>query len=96
MKEIQGVITHLDGSTVIIRSSSGASYTITTPTDVITAYNITKASQYYNNQTVKEGGNLSILYAEEDQHNKTITSNKLITVRLQIAVIGKSDPAASY
>lgn len=96
MKEIQGVITQLDGKTTVIKSSSGSLFTVTTPSDVISNYNTTRAGQY-NNQTIKAGSTLRVSYVESpDQHTKTITSDALMYVQLQMEAVGKSDPQAAY
>jgi hypothetical protein len=97
MKQIQGVITKIDGKTVVIRSSSGTLFTITTPTDVISSYNTNKASQYYNNQKVGVGSSLAVGYAEkESEHSKSLNASHLQSVQLQIEIVGKSDPVKSY
>lgn len=97
MKEIQGVITSINGKTVTIRSSSGASFAVTTPTDVVNAYNTNKASRYYNGQTVKIGSSLVARYVEtESEHSKNLAANSLISLQLQIEIVGKNDPVKSY
>lgn len=97
MKEIQGFITSIDGTSVTIKSSSGSLFTISTPTDIISAYNKNKASQYYNNQTVKIGSGLGIRYMENpDQHSKSISGKNLMTVELQIEVLSKGNPIQAY
>lgn len=96
MKEIQGTVTQLNGKSVVIKSSSGSLFTITTPTDVISTYNKTKAGKY-NNQTAKIGSTLRVSYVEApNQHSKTLTSDILIDVYLQTEGVGKSDPLIGY
>ena len=97
MKEIQGVITDINGKSVTIRSSSGNLFTLTTPTDVVTSYNTNKAAQYYNNQTVKVGSRLIVSYIEkENEHSKNLTSSSLSSIQFQIEIVGKSDAPSAY
>ena len=97
MKEVQGFVTSIDGPSVTIKSSSGSLFTITTPTDVISSYNKNKASQYYNNQTVRVGSGLDIRYMESpDQHSKSINGKSIISMQLQIEVISKASPVTAY
>jgi hypothetical protein len=97
MKEIQGFVTSIDGTSFTIKSSSGSLFTITTPTDVISVYNKKSASQYYNNQTVKIGSGLDIRYMENpDLHSKSISGKGLMTVQLEIEVISKAYPVQAY
>jgi len=96
MKEIQGTVTQLDGKSVVIKSSSGSIFTITTPTDVISTYNTHKAGQY-NNQAVKIGSTLRVSYVESaDQHAKTLHGGMLMSVYLQTETVGKGDLPAAY
>ncbi len=96
MKEIQGVVTQLSGTTTTIRSSSGTLFTISTPTDVVATYNTKKAS-LYNNQLVKLGSSLMVRYIEKtDQHSKALVASSLLSVELQIEMVGKSDPTTAY
>lgn len=97
MKEIQGVVTQLNGASTTIRSSSGTLFTIVTPTDVVTTYNAQKAAQYYNNQTVKVGSSLVVHYVEStSEHTHTLNATSLSSVQLQIEIVGKSDPVKAY
>jgi len=97
MKEIQGVVTALNGTSMTIKSSSGSLFTITTPTDIVAAYNTNKAAQYYNNQTVQVGSGIGVRYMERtDQHNKSISGKGIVSVQLQIEIVGKSDPVTAY
>ena len=97
MKEIQGVVTQLSGKTTTIRSSSGTLFTVVTLTDVVASYNTQKAAQYYNNQTVTVGSSLVVRYLEgADQRSHTIAPESLISVQLQIEIVGKSDPVKAY
>lgn len=97
MKEIQGVITELNGNSVIIRSSSGTLFTLTTPTDVVASYNTQKAAQYYNNQKVVVGSTLHVTYVENaDAHSKTLTAANIQSIMLQTEQVGKSDPVNAY
>jgi len=96
-KEIQGVITSISGKSVVIKSSSGTLFTVTTPTDVIAAYNTNKAAKYYNNQKVEVGSSLVVRYAEkESEHSKNLISTLLSSVQLQTENVGKSDTVKAY
>ena len=96
-KEIQGVVTSLDGANITIRSSSGSLFTITPSTNIVEKYNTEKAAQYYNNKTVAVGSSLIVRYSERDSsHAKTITQAMLQSVQFQIEVVGKSDPINAY
>lgn len=96
-KEIQGVVTSLDGPSTTIQSSSGTLFTIQTPSDVITTYNTQKAARYYNNQQVKIGSHLIVRYVESaDLHNHTIPAKSLSSFQLSIELVGKSDPVEAY
>lgn len=97
MREVQGVITKIEGASITLRGSSGSLYTVTAPTDIIAVYNSQKAAQYYNNQTVKVGSTLSVSYVEKvNQHAKTIPASSLQSVILRAEIIGKSDPLEAY
>ncbi|HEY8886245.1 MAG TPA: hypothetical protein VIM31_01960 [Candidatus Microsaccharimonas sp.] len=97
MKEIQGVVTQLNGTSTVIRSSSGTLFTIVTASDVVTTYNTQKAAQYYNNQLVKVGSTLFARYVESsDQHSHTIYADHLISFQLSLELVGKSDPIKAY
>ena len=94
MKEIQGVVTAFDGRTVSIKSSSGTVYRVTTPTDVITDYNINKAAKYYDNQKVVIGSSIDVNYNEaEDQHATDINASYM---RFMIELVRKGDPVKAY
>ena len=97
MKEIQGIVTEINGTSLKIRSSSGAIFDITAPTDVIGAYNTKRASQYYNNQTVKVGSTLVVAYVESlEKHTRVISPSDLRSITLRMEIVGKSDPLTSY
>jgi hypothetical protein len=97
MKEIQGVVTELNGNTTVIRSSSGTLFTIVNATDIVSAYNTQKAAQYYNNLTVKVGSSLRVSYIEEPTlHTRTLASAMLMGVQLQTEQVGKSDLPSAY
>ncbi|HEY8992760.1 MAG TPA: hypothetical protein VIM37_02820 [Candidatus Microsaccharimonas sp.] len=97
MKEIQGVVTELDGLSTVIRSTSGTLFTIVTPTDVVSTYNTQKASRYYNNQVVSIGSTVFARYVESsDLHSQTITGDQLISFQLSLELVGKSDPIKAY
>lgn len=96
MREIQGVVTELKGTSVVIKSSSGTLFTIITPRDVVSSYNANRASQY-NNQTVKIGSAISVSYIENvDQHSKTLQGDMLLSVYLRTEMVGKSDAPTVY
>ena len=96
-KDIQGTITAINGKSFTLQSSSGTQFTFAAPTDIIGTYNTTRASQYYNNLTVKVGSNLSVRYNEpENMHSKNLPASSLVSVSLQIETVRKSDPAEAY
>jgi len=97
MKEIQGVVTALNGTSTVIRSSSGTLFTIVTPTDVIASYNRGPAQQYYNGMIVKIGSTLRVSYVEAiSDSNKTIMADQLSSFMLQGEIISKGDPIKAY
>ena len=97
MKQIQGKVTSLDGTSFTMRSSSGTLFTITAPTDIVASYNTNRAARYYNNQLVKIGSGIDVLYNEHpDQHSKSISSKSISSVTLQTELVGKSDTPAAY
>ncbi len=97
MKEIQGVVTQLNGPSTVIRSTSGTLFTIVTNTDVVSTYNTQKAAQYYNNQVVKIGSTLFVRYVESaDQHNHTLYADQLSSFQLSLELVGKSDLPKAY
>lgn len=96
MREIQGVVTELKGTSVVIKSSSGTLFTITTPRDVVSLYNANRASQY-NNQTVKIGSAISVTYIENTaEHSKILQGDMLLSVYLRTEMVGKSDVPTVY
>jgi hypothetical protein len=95
-KEIQGVITKMDGTTYTIKSTSGSLYTVTTPTDVITNFNKNQSAGY-NNQKIKVGNTLSIRYGEkESEHTKTITAGTVFTLTVKLEMTRKGDAPTLY
>jgi len=97
MKQIQGVVTKLDGTTTTIRSSSGTLFTLKTNTDFVSEYNTKRAQQYYKGLTVKVGSSLNISYVEQtNEHTRTLGPEHLQSVQLQTEIVGKSDPAKAY
>jgi len=95
-KEIQGVITELNGKSLKIKSSSGSIYTVTTPSDVISSFNNNKSTDY-NNQNIKIGSTLSIRYNEkETEHTKTIDVDKVFWVTVKLEIVKKGDPVKLY
>ncbi len=97
MKEIQGVITAIEGKTITLRSSSGSTFTVTTPTDAVSIYNTNKANQYYDGKTVKVGSSVSITYAEDKAtHSKNIQAKDLMYVQLKTEVVSKGDKPSAY
>jgi cytoskeletal protein RodZ len=96
-KEIQGVITAINGATVIIQSSSGSLYTITAPSDVISAYNTNKAKQYYNSQFVTVGKSLDVIYIESaDKHAQTISPSQIEGISFMLELVSKGSPVTAY
>lgn len=94
MKEIQGTVVALKGNETLIKSSSGAVYTVTTPTDVISNYNTTKAAQYYNNQKVELGSSIIVKYVEEATAHATDISADYMY--FQIELVSKGDAVKAY
>jgi len=94
MKEIQGNVVGLNKYKTSIRSSSGTIFTVTTPTDVISDYNINKAGRYYNNQEVILGSSISVQYAEDK--NAQATEISASYMRFQIELVSKGDPVKAY
>lgn len=95
-KEIQGVITEMRGSTFILKSTSGSLYTITTPSDILTDYNVNRAAGY-NNQKIKEGTTLSVRYTEDkDESGKTIVADNLFTITVKLEMVRKGDAPVFY
>jgi hypothetical protein len=96
-KEIQGVITAINGATVTIQSTSGSIFTVTAPSDVISAYNTNKAAQYYNSQYVAVGKSLDVLYLEPaDQQSKTINPSQLVGISFMLELLSKGNPVTAY
>lgn len=94
MKEIQGVVTAIDGKTVSLQGSSGAIYRVTAPTDVIGDYNMNKAAQHYNNQKVVIGSSISAQYYEQErEQSKDIDAAYM---RFMIELVSKRDPVRAY
>jgi hypothetical protein len=94
MKEIQGNVVGLNKYKTSIRSSSGTIFTVTTPTDVISDYNMNKAGRYYNNQKVILGSSISVQYAEDK--NAQATEISASYMRFQIELVSKGDPVKAY
>ena len=94
MKEIQGNVVGLNGNKTSVRSSSGTIFTVTTPTDVISDYNINKAGRHYNNQKVILGSSISVQYAEDK--NAQATEISAAYMRFQIELVSKGEPVKAY
>jgi hypothetical protein len=97
LKQIEGVITGIDGARIVIKSSSGRTFTINAPTDIVGTYNQQKAAQYYDNQRVALGNSVRIEYAEvSTEHNTTIQPSQLRSTQFLLEKVGKSDPTQAY
>jgi len=95
-KEIQGVITELNGKNFKIKSSSRSIYTVTTPSDIVSYFNNNKSADY-NNQKIKIGSTLSVRYNEkETEHTKTIDVDKVFWVTVKLEIVKKGDPVKLY
>lgn len=96
IRDIQGIITKHEGTSLTIKSSSGRLFTMTTSSDVIREFNETR-SGVYNNVTVDVGDMLSIQYLE-DIHSHAIILNpsQINHIALTLTMIQKSDPLKKY
>ncbi len=95
-KEIQGVITELNGKSFKIKSSSGSTYTIDAPSDVISNFNNNQSANY-NNQKIVVGNTLSVQYNEvENEHSKTIGADKLFWITVKLEMVKKGDAPKLY
>jgi hypothetical protein len=96
MFEIQGRIVEHQGTTVKVKASSGAIYTITAPIDIIASFN-TKASANYNGITIENGDMLSVRYSQNPWNDhKTIQPRQVQSVSLLIELVKKTDPIKKY
>ena len=95
-KEIQGVITKIEGSTITIRSSSGTLFTLIPSKDIVKEFNATR-SQHYGNRQVEVGNSLGVRYYEdENKHEKTLVDKNLSYISLQLEMVSKGDPLNAY
>lgn len=95
-KEIQGVITQINGNTFTLKSSSGSLFTITTPKDEIANFNTNRSAEY-SNIKIKVGSTVSVHYTEkESEHSKTIGSDKVFWFSLKLEMVRKGDPIKPY
>lgn len=95
-REIQGVITEHEGSTVKIKSSSGRTFTLTTPSDIITRFNQARSASY-NGITVAPGDLLIVRYIVDKTDNGLILEGLQInSVQVALNMIQKGDPLQKY
>lgn len=95
-KQIEGMVTAINGAMFTIKATSGALFTINTPKDIVGEFN-TKKSADYNNQRISIGSTLSVRYLEDQEtHTKTIAGSTVQEVDLKIEIISKGDQIKSY
>jgi len=95
-KEIQGVITKIEGPTITIRSSSGTLFTLVPGKDIVNEFNTTR-TQHYNNRKIEVGNSVGVRYYEpKDKHEKTLTSRNIAYISLQLEMVSKGDPLNAY
>lgn len=95
-REIQGIITEHNGATVKIVSSSGRTFTITTPSDIITRFNQTRSSEY-NGITVAPGDLLMVRYiVDKTDDGLTLGGLQINSVNVALNMIQKGDPLQKY
>lgn len=86
----------MNGSTFLLRSSSGTIFTVTTKRDSIADYNTYRAADY-NNQKIAVGSTLMVRYYEKEaEHSKQLTADKVFWVTLQLEMVGKGDAVTAY
>lgn len=95
-REIQGIIIDHSGTTLKIQSSSGRIFTLKTPRDIVSNFNLNRSAGY-NNVTVGKGDMLMVRYAVD----KTSTSlelgpSEIRSVYLALSMIQKGDPIQKY
>jgi hypothetical protein len=95
-REIQGIIIDHSGTTVKIQSSSGRTFTITTPSDIITNFNLYRSAEY-NNITVQKGDLLMVRYAvDKSSTSLELSSSEIRSVYVALNMIQKGDPIQKY
>lgn len=86
--EIQGQLVSSAATSLVIRATSGKLYTITTPTNVIEAFN---TKQTYGPMTIGLGDVLDVTYQQPGGANpKDITSNQLQAISLLMNDVPKA------
>ncbi|MAU33944.1 hypothetical protein CL689_01790 [Candidatus Saccharibacteria bacterium] len=95
-REIQGIIIDHNGTTVKIQSSSGRIFTLTTPSDIVTNFNLYRSSEY-NNITVQKGDLLLVRYAvDRSSTSLELSSSEIRSVYVALNMIQKGDPVQKY
>lgn len=95
-RQIQGIITEHDGTTVKIKSSSGRIFTINTPSDIITRFNKTRSADY-NGVRVAPGDLLMVRYTvDKTDDGLTLEGLQINSVYVALNMIQKDDPLQKY
>lgn len=95
-REIQGIITEHNGSTVKILTSSGRTFTIKTPSDIITRFNQTRSAEY-NGITVGPGDLLMVRYTvDKKDDGLNLEGLQVNSVYFALNMIQKGDPLQKY
>lgn len=94
VRTIQGIITKLDGTTIQMRTSSGRTFSLTTPSNIVADFNQTKSADY-NNTKVTVGDLLEARYTAP-KNDLALNPSQLISIQLVLNMPNKNAPIQKY
>ena len=95
-REIQGIVIDHNDTVLKIQSSSGRVFTLSTPRDIASDFNLNRSAEY-NNVTVEKGDMLMVRYAvDKTSTNLELGPSEIRSVYLALNMIQKGDPIQKY
>lgn len=95
-REIQGIIIEHNTTSLKIQSSSGKIFTLTTPNDIVAAFNINRSTEY-NNIKVEKGDVLMVRYSvDKSSTSLELRASEIQSIYLALSMIQKGDPVQKY
>lgn len=94
-RTIQGIITEHKGNTITIQASSGRTFTINTPYDIVSKFNQNTAAN--NGLSIGQGDLIQASYiVKKDDKPLTLNDSNILSVQLGLNIIRKNDSVEKY